>query len=133
MYGRLDPAHHRDVAPLAGSVDRNDGSGTMPLAAEMSLPSRGAWIEIATATARWAATAVAPLAGSVDRNVLNERTANRTFSVAPLAGSVDRNRTPVFTRYGCPVAPLAGSVDRNSFMAKQRSEEECRSPRGERG
>ena len=34
------------VAPLAGSVDRNCGSGTCGPDRGPSLPSRGAWIEI---------------------------------------------------------------------------------------
>ena len=67
-----------NVAPLAGSVDRNAAGATSgalwpvaPLAGSVvgtSLPSRGAWIEIS----RWAGkdrlASVAPLAGSVDRN-----------------------------------------------------------------
>ena len=48
------------VAPLAGSVDRNDGSGTMPLAAE-----------------------VAPLAGSVDRNLADQRTEQKYAGRSP--------------------------------------------------
>ena len=35
---------------------------------KLSLPSRGAWIEITIDNNVWAPTAVAPLAGSVDRN-----------------------------------------------------------------
>ena len=36
----------RPVAPLAGSVDRNLGRVLLRLAYPLSLPSRGAWIEI---------------------------------------------------------------------------------------
>ena len=80
----------------------------------LSLPSRGAWIEIRVSRGFECHAGVAPLAGSVDRNVyaLADAAGQR---VAPLAGSVDRNRS---TRYSCTkrscVAPLAGSVDRNS-------------------
>ena len=36
----------RSVAPLAGSVDRNNYANYAQALARMSLPSRGAWIEI---------------------------------------------------------------------------------------
>ena len=103
----------------------------------MSLPSRGAWIEIRPAFAWWAGARVAPLAGSVDRNLPSQQALCVVYSVAPLAGSVDRNdvkHTVLLalgsslpsrgawieihgqggpnTRYA--VAPLAGSVDRNA-------------------
>ena len=45
---------------------RLDGFGAVK--ASMSLPSRGAWIEIALKGISDAKDAVAPLAGSVDRN-----------------------------------------------------------------
>ena len=38
----------------------------------MSLPSRGAWIEMAASTLTRSLSAVAPLAGSVDRNIYGE-------------------------------------------------------------
>ena len=79
----------------------------------MSLPSRGAWIEIRPAFAWWAGARVAPLAGSVDRNLdlLGVVNASR---VAPLAGSVDRNIMSLMNNNDRQaVAPLAGSVDRN--------------------
>ena len=56
------------VAPLTGSVDRN----VVPLlelrAASPSLPSRGAWIEIDMSSSAALPSRVAPLTGSVDRN-----------------------------------------------------------------
>ena len=56
----------------------------------VSLPSRGAWIEIGQTGWTTYSQAVAPLAGSVDRNheAYNIMQSQR---VAPLAGSVDRN------------------------------------------
>ena len=38
------------VAPLAGSVDRNVSVSVAALKLRMSLPSRGAWIEIVSRT-----------------------------------------------------------------------------------
>ena len=98
------------VAPLAGSVDRNGGTrdGLYPLT--LSLPSRGAWIEIVYR--------VPPRASA---------------SVAPLAGSVDRNGKPVHINSGYRVAPLAGSVDRNIPICNSMLDLGRRSPRGERG
>ena len=62
------------VAPLAGSVDRNDALH----------PFQDFQV-------------VAPLAGSVDRNVFFAVLVNTRLSVAPLAGSVDRNITYLAT------------------------------------
>ena len=56
------------VAPLAGSVDRNQDMQRSNYIGRRSLPSRGAWIEIAGAPPGCARWRVAPLAGSVDRN-----------------------------------------------------------------
>ena len=124
------------VAPLAGSVDRNsNGLGKLTVG-KLSLPSRGAWIEILTpppnlplnmmslpSRGAWIEikpnclallmVAVAPLAGSVDRNIVV--TSLRGLSpVAPLAGSVDRNdEINPDKMKEVKVAPLAGSVDRN--------------------
>ena len=77
----------------------------------MSLPSRGAWIEMYRAARQKSRSAVAPLAGSVDRN--------------------DLSRT--HKRYCVWVAPLAGSVDRNCDLPGQLYPAQRRSPRGERG
>ena len=101
----------------------------------MSLPSRGAWIEIEHHERRGRPGCVAPLTGSVDRNAARpcDGVAAR---VAPLTGSVDRNLTDTVTQqpFGTSlpsrgawieivcflkgaqheyVAPLTGSVDRN--------------------
>ena len=65
------------VAPLAGSVDRNSPVILLATMSQPSLPSRGAWIEIAQAQTVTAAQLVAPLAGSVDRNI-EEGGNNRT-------------------------------------------------------
>ena len=125
------------VAPHAGSVDRNFFSSSVGSCRFVSLPTRGAWIEIldGSRTARRALT-VAPHAGSVDRNLSTlPRKAVKT-RVAPHAGSVDRNSCTwrlCFARveslptrgawieimkcqvkkYSGLVAPHAGSVDRN--------------------
>ena len=79
------------VAPLAGSVDRNLLCGLGAIWMMLSLPSRGAWIEIAWRARVDQAWGVAPLAGSVDRNYETMGHPSRGASVAPLAGSVDRN------------------------------------------
>ena len=79
------------VAPLAGSVDRNFFAICPFGQMHLSLPSRGAWIEIS----------------------LMAKTAGSSACVAPLAGSVDRNDYNSAIRYNEGVAPLAGSVDRN--------------------
>ena len=56
------------VAPLAGSVDRNYNPLDPDKDAPLSLPSRGAWIEIASIASQSCILTVAPLTGSVDRN-----------------------------------------------------------------
>ena len=155
----------KEVAPLAGSVDRNGGGGehprspgpVAPLAGSVdrnyayngfviltvvslpsrgawieinwnanpcdfypSLPSRGAWIEIRASDRLFPRPRVAPLAGSVDRNFAVCAPAARG-RVAPLAGSVDRNPQPVYIDTEGGVAPLAGSVDRNGRRALEPS------------
>ena len=79
----------------------------------MSLPSRGAWIEILKDFGSMHTVTVAPLAGSVDRNTNIYAIKDELAEVAPLAGSVDRNRKGKKTLTAPLVAPLAGSVDRN--------------------
>ena len=124
------------VAPLAGSVDRNDALSVSGAKVAKSLPSRGAWIEIGEVTeapvyvktslpsrGAWikmedyvptaGAGMVAPLAGSGDRNINNRNKSGTDPVVAPLAGSVDRNRQKLYRCKWAAVAPLAGSVDRN--------------------
>ena len=57
------------VAPHAGSVDRNNSADYANREKQTSLPTRGAWIEIASAKdILTALNQVAPHAGSVDRN-----------------------------------------------------------------
>ena len=58
----------RNVAPLAGSVDRNIPICNSMLDLGPSLPSRGAWIEILLGQLILNVAKVAPLAGNVDRN-----------------------------------------------------------------
>ena len=84
----------------------------MYLTFHLSLPSRGAWIEILAAAVPVISPLVAPLAGSVDRNV-DVATRRYVNNVAPLAGSVDRNYYDLTLKEWRDVAPLAGSVDRN--------------------
>ena len=79
------------VAPLTGSVDRNVCYLLRIRLTTMSLPSRGAWIEIQTPPAEQRSLSVAPLTGSVDRNNINYGTGAGNENVAPLTGSVDRN------------------------------------------
>ena len=100
-----------EVAPLAGSVDRNNSRRphhipypvtSLPsrgawieiwatirscIAQQSSLPSRGAWIEIADASADPAAACVAPLAGSVDRNALGGQRINVDVVSLPSRGA----------------------------------------------
>ena len=99
----------------------------------MSLPSRGAWIEMILSGCAWTPTPVAPLAGSVDRN-RGSRGDLSLVLVAPLAGSVDRNNDGLVRIYTLSdVAPLAGSVDRNDTEMLRALYQKRRSPRGERG
>ena len=101
----------REVAPLAGSVDRNKSKEPV---------GRPAF--------------VAPLAGSVDRNKIVTFYFTPCGPVAPLAGSVDRNAEQAErTNIEPAVAPLAGSVDRNLGNMVQAATANRRSPRGERG
>ena len=128
------------VAPLAGSVDRNWKIWTVLLRSTLSLPSRGAWIEIQLFHA------VAVVGKSLpSRGAWIEIQLYRDWQppglVAPLAGSVDRNfSAATSTHQNCaslpsrgawieigpgrcggpadPVAPLAGSVDRNDLQVE---------------
>ena len=86
----------------------------------LSLPSRGAWIEIAITMYENGERVVAPLAGSVDRNFKRCTESDTTDKVAPLAGSVDRNAVSRPPPPAAFVAPLAGSVDRNHPLIPHR-------------
>ena len=77
----------------------------------LSLPARGAWIEIPNTDEGLSAGGVAPREGSVDRNLLIIGLVILVL-VAPREGSVDRNLTGVQTA--------------TDFLSS-------RSPRGERG
>ena len=82
----------------------------LPVFRKVSLPSRGAWIEML----QYAAT-------------------SSRVGVAPLAGSVDRNSLAFEHQFTVGVAPLAGSVDRNGNHYEYSPSYNGRSPRGERG
>ena len=82
-----------------------------------SLPSRGAWIEMTSQQASNAMYQVAPLTGSVDRNCGRGEQGLDPVVVAPLTGSVDRNSVGALDVLADPVAPLTGSVDRNSIRS----------------
>ena len=71
------------VAPLTGSVDRNQKTITLVNSFQGSLPSRGAWIEIYGRLPPLIGCAVAPLTGSVDRNNRQYMTGNRGYSRSP--------------------------------------------------
>ena len=75
------------VAPLAGSVDRNENLDIRPITPEESLPSRGAWIEIARRHEDQRMAPVAPLAGSVDRNWGGNKSAIQTNQSLPSRGA----------------------------------------------
>ena len=68
------------VAPLAGSVDRNNAILEQSSDIQQSLPSRGAWIEIPIMPHPELLLSVAPLAGSVDRNSNGVGPANRPYN-----------------------------------------------------
>ena len=100
------------VAPLAGSVDRNIERLKTVKVAHVSLPSRGAWIEmVGAATAILAAASSLPSRGAWIEMFFS-RCKVKLSTVAPLAGSVDRNLPLIRT------------------SQKMR---DGRSPRGERG
>ena len=71
------------VAPLTGSVDRNVWSKDPKKARPLSLPSRGAWIEIGLGSILGIGGAVAPLTGSVDRNLIGIARPMRRSSRSP--------------------------------------------------
>ena len=75
------------VAPLAGSVDRNIVICVVPCIERLSLPSRGAWIEIAIMLPSRMMLRVAPLAGSVDRNFGNKNTTTSQTGSLPSRGA----------------------------------------------
>ena len=71
------------VAPLTGSVDRNSPLMRRRRCRMMSLPSRGAWIEIILTTQILCVQHVAPLTGSVDRNIAWNTGTQRIQSRSP--------------------------------------------------
>ena len=98
------------VAPLAGSVDRNDTEMLKALYEK-----------------------VAPLAGSVDRNNKDEGTIT-LLEVAPLAGSVDRNwKTVSGTAQANKSLPSRGAWIEIWGTCSRQQRQTGRSPRGERG
>ena len=80
----------------------------------LSLPSRGAWIEIVPrGTLQPDAAAVAPLAGSVDRNYTVAAANGTACPSLPSRGAWIEMETTGYSGQHRAVAPLAGSVDRN--------------------
>ena len=123
-----------NVAPLAGSVDRNVICVYRSFASAQSLPSRGAWIEILLGFAGTVSQVSLPSRGAwIEINV--QAWHSSPVAVAPLAGSVDRNdKNCKQNAHLSAVAPLAGSVDRNPALhVRPKSGAQSRSPRGERG
>ena len=99
----------------------------------MSLPSRGAWIEISTAPAPSLEVVVAPLAGSVDRNIQPTMAEDSYQKSLPSRGAWIEILLGKLRAAREMVAPLAGSVDRNLKLVKPGPVLMGRSPRGERG
>ena len=64
-------------------MDRNAVDANKIYEVSMSLPSRGAWIEIEPHRPRSHGYRVAPLAGSVDRNVMVDLRADDGFGRSP--------------------------------------------------
>ena len=98
------------VAPLAGSVDRNNISTDRQTGLSRSLPSRGAWIEIIQLEKDWNSPESLPSRGAWIEISL---------------GTQEHRESKV--------APLAGSVDRNTHVVQALAAAGRRSPRGERG
>ena len=86
VEGKLDR-----VAPLAGSVDRNKVSEVDALAGLLSLPSRGAWIEIPGPLSMCPPASRSLPSRGAWIEISQTGCQNRAAHVAPLAGSVDRN------------------------------------------
>ena len=129
----------RRVAPLAGSVDRNNkyvklveqSTASLPsrgawiemvlfaarLMRSRSLPSRGAWIEMPVALRPPGERPVAPLAGSVDRNPYEVRVLLGEKKSLPSRGAWIEISRPSAGGWPASVATLAGSVDRNHWVA----------------
>ena len=99
----------------------------------LSLPSRGAWIEMASVYNNSKKRPVAPLTGSVDRNSASWSYACRTW-VAPLTGSVDRNITLTYNEENLPRSlPSRGAWIEISRASESQRPAPGRSPHGERG
>ena len=118
MIRLTDVFFRRSVAPLAGSVDRNRQPKLRLCKLCMSLPSRGAWIEISKGFDSTHTVTSLPSRGAWIE-ITRSCSGISASWVAPLAGSVDRNSVDVRRAYRKGVAPLAGSVDRNQLRAGQ--------------
>ena len=99
----------------------------------MSLPSRGAWIEMVLFAARLMRSSVAPLTGSVDRNIGATRWCKGAGTSLPSRGAWIEIRRADGPLPLWAVAPLTGSVDRNRFGLADLGPFGRRSPHGERG
>ena len=84
-------AHRLPVAPLAGSVDRNSVAARPAARMALSLPSRGAWIEILRFAVILAQIGSLPSRGAWIEIQTHPGRGAQSGRVAPLAGSVDRN------------------------------------------
>ena len=125
----------RKVAPLAGSVDRNSAPSSSSYKGTKSLPSRGAWIEIASGpwTARCPRTSLPSrgawieIRGMSIENLRKMSLPSRGAWIEIQAAGCRLERTGSLPSRGAwiemayskladlytIVAPLAGSVDRN--------------------
>ena len=121
------------VAPLAGSVDRNEFvQGLFPGVG--SLPSRGAWIEMVQVDF----DALPALESLPSRGAWIEILLETVYRVRYRESLPSRGAwiemADIFFFFGLPlVAPLAGSVDRNDGVLGHVLRICRRSPRGERG
>ena len=121
------------VAPLAGSVDRNKTSVTLQAVASVSLPSRGAWIEIGRFWKYTRLSPVAPLAGSVDRNRVYCKVGLPGLRSLPSRGAwIEIHLTVLSTARKWSLPSRGAWIEIAPFMALE-SAFARRSPRGERG
>ena len=107
------------VAPLAGSVDRNVGLDAPVDQQQVSLPSRGAWIEISWSGGQTARRQSLPSRGAWIEICHPGRPAPRPPRSLPSRGAWIEITVTDRTIKAICVAPLAGSVDRNLRAARE--------------
>ena len=126
-------AHLLSLPSRGAWIEISSAVGPLPPSLT-SLPSRGAWIEMLLWVLVAMAAAVAPLAGSVDRNFVRADDAAEATASLPSRGAWIEITCCTSASSSPSVAPLAGSVDRNWFCSTvSASARSGRSPRGERG